>query len=143
MGDDERGSERAPLRLGLLPHVVHLLGLDSDEALHLGEHPEERRRGAVLDGAVAAAEAHGLERAAVQAPRPREAPHQRDVQPGTPRHRHPRLERIERTPAHLRAPLPAISFRSWREEGGAAAGSLNLGEDCRGRAILRLRGLGR
>jgi hypothetical protein len=104
VGDDERGSGRAPLRLGLLARVVHLLGLDGDEALHLGEHPEERRRGAVLDGAVAAAEAHGLERAAVEAPRPGEAPHQRDVQPGTPRHRHPRLERVERAPAHLRAP---------------------------------------
>lgn len=71
MGDDERGSGRAPLRLGLLPRVVHLLGLDGDEALHLGEHSEQRRRGAVLDGAVAAAEAHGLERAAVEAARAR------------------------------------------------------------------------
>lgn len=114
VGDDERGSGRASLLLGLLPGVVHLLGLDDDEALHLGEHSEERWRGAVLDGAVAAAEAHGLERAAVEAPRPWETPHQRDVQPGTPCHRHPGLERVERATAHLRVPLPATSFRSWR-----------------------------
>jgi hypothetical protein len=41
----------------------------------------ERRRCGVLDGAVAAAKAHGLERAAVEAPRPGKPPHQRDVQP--------------------------------------------------------------
>jgi hypothetical protein len=89
----------------------------------------------VLDGAVAAAEAHGLERAAVEAPCPREAPHQRDVQPGTPRHRHTRLERIERAPAHLRAPSSGdlLSLVAWRRL--RRPGSLNLGEDGRGRAI--------
>lgn len=100
VGDDERGPGGASVLLGLPPRGVHLLGLDDDEALDLGEHAEQGGRGAVLDGAVAAAEAHGLERAAVEAARPREAPHQRDVQLGAPRHRHPRLERVERAPAH-------------------------------------------
>lgn len=66
----------------------------------LVEHAEEGGGGAVGDGAVAAAEAHGLQGAAVEAPRPREAPHQRYVQPRTPRDRRPRPERVERAPAH-------------------------------------------
>lgn len=104
MGDDERRPGRAAQLVGLPPRVVHLLGLDDDEALDLREHAEEGGRGAVLDGAVAAAEAHGLEGAAVELPRPGEAAHQRDVQPRAPLHRHPGLERVEGAPAHLLAP---------------------------------------
>lgn len=101
MRDDERGPERAALLVGLLPRVVHLLGLDDDEALDLGEHAEEGGRGAVLDGAVAAAEAHGLQGAAVELARPGQPAHKRDVQLRAPRHRHARLEGVERAPAHL------------------------------------------
>jgi hypothetical protein len=108
VGDDQLRPGRAALLLGLLPRVVHFLGLDDDEALDLGEHAEERRRSTVLDGAVAAAEAHGLQRAAVETPRARQPAHKRDVQPRAPGHRHPRLEGVKRAPAHLRPP-PAVS----------------------------------
>jgi hypothetical protein len=43
VGDDEQGSGRAPLRFGLVASSVHLLGLDGDEALYLGEHSEQRQ----------------------------------------------------------------------------------------------------
>ena len=100
VGDDERGPGRAALLVGQLPRVVHLLGLDDDEALDLREHPQEGGRGAVLDGAVAAAEAHGLQGAAVELARPGEATHQRDVEARAPLHGHLGLERVERAPAH-------------------------------------------
>jgi len=122
VGDDKRRPGRASLLLCLPPRVIHLLGLDDDETLDLGEHSEERRRGTVLDGAVTAAEAHGLERAAVEAPRPREPPHQRDVQPRAPRHRYPRLERVERAPAHLRALFRRTPFARSRGGGWGADG---------------------
>jgi hypothetical protein len=38
-----RLSRRAPLLFGLVARVVHLLGLDGDEALYLGEHSEQRQ----------------------------------------------------------------------------------------------------
>lgn len=70
------------------------------------------------DGAVAAAEAHGFEGAPVEAAGSRETAHQRDVKPRAPLDRHPRLERIERAPAHPhddspRFSLSASGYRDW------------------------------
>lgn len=70
-------------------------------ARDLVEHAEEGGGVPVSNGTVAAAEAHRVKGAAVEAAGAREAAHQRDVEPRAPLDRHPRLERIERAPAHL------------------------------------------
>lgn len=139
VADDDRRAE-GPLRLDLLsPGIVHGLRLHRHEPFNLRhmkgfsegtaregqrkprnprrrnadliEHAEERRGGPVNHGAVAATQAHGLQGAPVETPRPGEAAHEGYVQARAPLYRHAGLEGVER--AHL-FPLAAAAESSRR-----------------------------
>lgn len=83
------------------------------------EHADERGGGAVNYSAVASAEAHGVESAAMELASAGETTHQRDVQPGAPLDRNASFEGIERASGHLSS-SPILRY-TWNPSATATA----------------------